>query len=179
MPVTFTQPEEDTLGLLQQVRSQYHPELEAAGVKIGIIMAHAAIDPETGEAKGVAIKGYAGAQAAASVKIVPLKDRLIKKYAAEICLDGDNWDKLSEEEQIAILDHELTHLIVKDERDDLGYPKLKMRKEDFVAWGFWGVIQRHGRAAMECKALDKLKEQHLQLMLNFDTLTETKKKNRR
>lgn len=167
MPITFQRADEDVLDLIEGVKADYHPNLNIYDVKIGVIMAFGPINDETGEKTGPAIKGYAGASAAACVKVVPLKDRLTKGYDAEMFLDGDEWPNLLEKEQIAILDHECTHLMPTGHTDDLGRPKIKLRKEDFIAWGFWSVIKKHGHAALEHKALKRLSDQHGQLLLDM------------
>ena len=167
MATTYQLADEEILTLLQIVRDRYHPVLKANDVRIGVLMAIAGVDEDTGEKTGPAIKGYAGAEAAAQVKPVSLKDRVVKQYDVEILLDGDLWPKLTEPQQIAILDHEMTHIEPTGEVDDLLRPKVKMRKEDFVAWGFWEVIQRHGPAAMEHRALKALADKHGQLLLDL------------
>jgi hypothetical protein len=164
---TYSLPSQSTTDLLDRVLQKYHRELILADVRVGVIMAFADCDEKTGERKGHAIKGYAGAAAGAQVKKVPLKDRLVKKYDVEILIDGDEWPLLGEPEKIALLDHELTHVELRDGQDDLGRPLIKMRKEDFIAWGFWDIIKRHGVAAMEHKALKVLADKHGQLLLNL------------
>lgn len=164
---TYLLATKDTDELLKEVREKYHERLDDADVRIGIVMAYASVDEDTGEKKGPAIKGYAGAAAAAQVKSVPVKDRLTKKYDVELLIDGDLWNTLGRAEKIAILDHEMTHLLPTGGTDDLHRPKIKMREEDFIAWGFWEVIQRHGPAAMEHRALKTLADKHGQLLLHL------------
>lgn len=167
MAATYQLASDQTKELLETVLHRYHPRLNLCDVRVGILMAIAAVDDKTGEKKGHAIKGHAGAAAAAQVKAVSLKDRVVKHYDVELLIDGDLWPTLSEPQQIAILDHEMTHIETTDEVDDLQRPKVKMRDEDFIAWGFWEVIQRHGVAAMEHRALKALADQHGQLLLDL------------
>lgn len=164
MGKTYALPADATLKLLADVREKYHPRLDAHGVKIGLIMAFAAIGKD-GLSKAPAISGYAGHAAAASVSTVSTKDRLIKGYDVEILLDAERWNELSLAEQTAILDHELTHIEPTGDKDDLDRPITKMRKEDFAAWGFEEIIRRHGFAAMESKAVAHLSKEFGQLAL--------------
>ena len=172
---TYSLASESTLALLTEVREQYHARLDEAEVKIGVLMAFAATDENTGERKGSAIRGYAGAPAGAQVKKVSTRDRLTKGYDVEMLLDGDEWPNMADAHRRALLDHELTHIETTGKVDDLGRPKVKMRPEDFIAWGFWEIIQRHGTAAMEHRALTILAEKHGQLLLGLDP---TEEKNR-
>ena len=167
MPVTYELATPDTVALLHMVREKHHEKRGLDAVRFGVLLAHGPVD-KYGIKSGPAIKGHAGAPAAAKVKSVPLKDRVTKEYDVEMILDGDEWPKLTESQQIAILDHELTHICLGNGTDDL--PKIKMREEDFIAWGFWEVIKRHGAAAMEHRALKRLEDQHGQLFLELPDL---------
>jgi len=164
MGKTYALPADATIALLKEVREKYHPRLDAHDVKIGLIMAFPAIGKD-GHATSPAISGYAGHAAAASVATVSTKDRLIKGYDVEILLDAERWNELSLAEQTAVLDHELTHIEPTGDKDDLDRPITKMRKEDFIAWGFEEIIKRHGFAAMESKAVCQLSKQFGQLAL--------------
>ena len=166
MSKTYELPTRETLNLLEEVKKKYHKGLIDYDVQLGVIIVHAAVDEKTGERKGHAIKGHAGAPAAAQVKIVPLKDRLIKKFDVELLIDGDGWDDLTRQEQVALLDHELTHIMVTGEIDDLKRPVVKMRDEDFIVWGFLDVVRRHGAAALEAQSVKRLIDKHGQLLLN-------------
>lgn len=172
MSITYSLPPVTVTELVGQVMNDYHRRLIDWDVRVGVLMAYAAVDEDSGERIGTAIKGYVGA-AAAQVKIVSLKDRVTKGYDVEMLIDGDAWPELEDSVQTALIDHELTHILPKGETDDLGRPKLKLREEDFIAWGFWEVIRRHGPAAMEHRSLERLKDKHVQLMLeNFDSQKE-------
>jgi hypothetical protein len=72
------QPVRDLVNSL--IASDQHVRLAKAEVKIGLIMVHPELDEKTGMVKAPAIKGHAGASAAACVKPVPLKDRLTKGF---------------------------------------------------------------------------------------------------
>lgn len=166
MGKTYLNASQEVIDLLEETRGRFHERFE--GVKFGIIMAHAPVDEKTGRVKGFAIKGYAGAAAAAQVKVVALKDRLTKGYDVELLIDGDNWPNTPLPTQIALLDHELTHIRPTGLRDDLGRPSIKLREEDFIVWGFIEVAQRHGIAAIECRSVKQLMDEHGQILLALD-----------
>jgi hypothetical protein len=74
---------------------------------------------------------------------------------ALVTLDGDRWGDFSPRQQRAILDHELTHLelVVSDEGgvegDDIGRPRLRLRKHDHQFGWFDAVVRRHGANSVE------------------------------
>lgn len=165
---TYLLAAKETEDLLAKVIEEYHPRLLNEDVRVGILMAYASVDENTGEKKGHAIKGYAGAAAGASVKKVAAKDRLTKKYDVELLIDGDAWPNLPEQQKVAILDHEMTHIETTGKTDDNNRPLVKMREEDFIVWGFLEVVQRHGVHAMEHRSLKALIDHHGNLLLGLD-----------
>lgn len=165
MPVTYGLPDADVTELLDRAMREFHPDLAEHGVRVGVLMAASDTD-----APAVKAHGYA---AVASVRVVPLKDRLTKGYDAELVLDRDHWLRINARRKLALLDHELTHLEVKRravkmpkgyqgdpvtvvDTDDLGRPKLRTRKGDVCAGdGFKEVVARHGDDADEFDALQR------------------------
>lgn len=97
---------EDVKAMVADVIQRWHADLYDAKVKIGILMA---ANPKEGEA---AVK-HAGYPAFATITIVPLKDRVSKGYDAEMVIDADGWKNFSLKHKTALLDHELSHLVVK------------------------------------------------------------------
>lgn len=88
------------------------------------------------------------------IKVMSLKDRAAGRADAELLLDGDRWPTFADEEQAAIIDHELTHLelCIGDDglrRDDLDRPKLRVRKHDHQFGWFDAVARRHGEDSIE------------------------------
>lgn len=151
----------ETVALLAEVMKQYHPDLVEAGVRVGLLLAHAPVDRETGEVKGPALKlhGYA---ALAIVRIVSAKDRVAGMPDAQVTLDADAWPEHVHERKVAIFSHELTHLVlVRDEEggvktDDAFRPRLKMRPHDYQLGMFTSVIEKHGLYAVEAQAYVEL-----------------------
>lgn len=167
MPITYEIAPKAVYELLDEVRSLYHPRLDQAGIRFGLIFAYPPLDEKTQLPTGPAIKGYGGAPAGAQVKIVNLKDRLTKNFDVEILIDAEGFARMTTPEKKAMIDHELTHVELTGKIDDLGRPKLKLREEDFIVWGFLEVVRRHGKAALEHKSVKNLIDQHGNLLLDL------------
>lgn len=144
-------PDDDVLHLLAEIMRQHHRPLHMAEVKVGVLMCS--------ELK------HGGYPAYATIKVVPLKDRLTKEYDAELVIDRSSWEHLRHRHRRALLDHELSHIAVAKfvEResedgeitctfstDDIGRPKLKTVNGDWNGSdGFREVVKRHGDWAIE------------------------------
>lgn len=149
--------------LLAEAMEKWHGDLAEQGVRVEFILAS-----RTDDKPAVTHGGY---PALATVRVVPLKDRLVKKYDAELLVASDSYAQLSNAGRLALLDHELSHLSLKRkllkrpkndpsppdwvvDRDDLGRPKLRLRKGDWNAGdGFSEVVSRHGDKAIEFENL--------------------------
>lgn len=170
MGTTYSLADDRIQAALAAVMRAEHQPLHAAGVKVGVLLAY---NPD-----GPAIKRH-GSAARATVKVVPLKDRLTKGFDAELLIDQSECDLMRPAHLNALIDHELSHLVVvtKKEkapkrgknqpkappavviaRDDLGRPKLKTRPGDWDAGdGFKDVVARHGDYAPEYENLRRAK----------------------
>lgn len=118
-------------------------------VKIDFVFAFADRDETTGEPTNNALtKG--GVRALGITRKISLKDRAKGMGDCEITLDADHWTEVADEgQQRAILDHELYHIVVSADNDDLGRPKIKLRKHDFEFGWFANIAIRHGVASCE------------------------------
>ena len=167
---------------LRYLIDQFHPDLDTAGVTLVVLMAHAPTDA-AGEPLRAALK-HRGVRVAACVRVVNLKDRAKGVADAEILLDGDRWPDWPRETQIAILDHELTHLVavaeLKDEEgrlqtaelDACDRPKLRLRPHDWEFGWYDSVAERHGDASLEVIQASALIAAKGQLYLpGFDAAT--------
>ncbi len=169
---TFRPPTPDLTALLDDVLSTHHQRLANHGVRIGLRMAFAAEDKD-GNPKGAALMHH-GYPALALVRIVSHKDRVAGLPDAIIDVDGDRWPEQSDEEKIATLDHELTHLVPILARggavklDDCHRPRLKMRKHDWQLGGFAEVVERHGVNAIEAQEFEKVSRKFRQMELFAD-----------
>jgi hypothetical protein len=129
-----------------------HRPLLDCKLSIDLVFAYAKADKD-GVKQGPAITKN-GVPALGVTRVVSLKDRALGRGDAEVCLDGDWWNTASEEQQKALLDHELHHISVKIDkrglvRDDLGRPVLQMRKHDYEFGWFKVVAERQGAASVE------------------------------
>jgi hypothetical protein len=159
MPIVFEKAPQDVRELLQLVIQEHHKELADANVSVGVLM-QTKFDNDDNELPSLKCHG---AYANAVVRVVSRKDRTHRDEDAEITIDAVIWRTLSERCQKALLDHELTHLIVKRDRktqkfklDDLNRPCLGMIPDDFTLTGFLDVVRRHGDAALEYQSVTRV-----------------------
>ncbi len=140
---------------------RYHPQLRDAGVTLTYLFAHATTD-KNGDPTGPAIK-FGGYAALATIKIIGAKERADGRADAEMTIDGDRWQELTEGRKYALVDHELEHLELKYDkdgnvvRDDMNRPKLVIRKHDHQFGWFDAIVRRHGRSACEFEQYDTFK----------------------
>ncbi|AWM38185.1 hypothetical protein GobsT_37030 [Gemmata obscuriglobus] len=166
MPTTYTIADDEVCALLAEVMGSWHQDLRDAGVKVACLFA--------ANDKGPALK-HGGYPVLACIKIVSLKDRVTKAHDAELLIDAGAWNDLRYGQRVATLDHELSHIRLKNfwrrpvldrdnqptgqtevgwESDDLGRPALKSVPGDWSAGdGFAAVVARHGRDAIEFRNL--------------------------
>jgi hypothetical protein len=148
--------------LILKVMKQYHSALEAAEVTIHAVFAFKS--DKAGEPLPAIKKD--GHVVVAKIQITPLSDRARGVADAKLTIDRHEWDHISESRKVALLDHEITHLKLKDgELDDLGRPKLKARHHDWHLTGFTSVAERHGEAAVEVREMIRWQEDYGQFAL--------------
>lgn len=161
MVKTYERANADTIGLLKTVMQKSHAELVDLKVRVVVLMVRpeTVIDQETKQErpKGPAIKEH-GHSAAARIKLGKAQDRLLAKYDALIEIDDLIWEMLSKDQRQALLDHELTHLGIRTNKDgvicnDDGTPKLETVPDDYMLTGFFSVIERHREHALEARSL--------------------------
>jgi hypothetical protein len=144
-----------------------HQELRTAGVTIDCLFA----DPGTDAAEEPLPLKLGGYPVAAYVRRIGLKDRAKGMADAEIVIDANTWKGLAEAKRVALIDHEVTHLRVKQakdggvDRDDLGRPKLVMRLHDHQIGIFKDVIERHGKDALDHYVAKEFTEDMGQLLM--------------
>lgn len=144
---TFHAAPVEVLALLAETMRIHHQDLTNLGVTVAVVMAEADVD-ENGDPKGDAIVVRKKA-AWGKIKITPPELRVLGVADAQMMLDGDRWVLLSREEQMAVIDHELTHLEPTGDIDDGGRPKLKLREHDIEVGWFEDVAERHGEHSQE------------------------------
>ena len=150
MPTFFDIPDIDTSNLLKEMIDTYHDELNQANVNVGIIVVRR--EGKDGEGRD------AFPPANARVRPTPRKYRLHCEHDAIIEICHHRWNTANTATKKALLDHELTHLLVMEKEgapmlDDLGRPRLKLRKDEIELTAFTEVIARHGSAAIEWRSI--------------------------
>lgn len=137
---------------IARVVKQWHQDLDEAKVTFNVLWA------VSDDADEPAIKKN-GLGVIALIKVNNLKDRVSGLEDATLIVDKRRWDAMQDEEQTAVLDHELTHLEVKRKktkeikRDDVNRPALGLRPHDFEIGAFRVVVERHKGAAIEGQAV--------------------------
>lgn len=149
MATTYKRAPEEVYKIARELIEKHHPNTDKAGVKFDILFA-------TSDS-GHALKCH-GWPANAVVRIVGPVERAKGAGDAEIRIDADIWESLTEAEQAALVDHELYHVMpVLDDasgewkRDAYDRPKLKMRPHDMQVGWFTEIANRHGESSMERK----------------------------
>jgi len=152
--------------VLQRVMTTYHPALLQANIKVAMTMAR----KFDGNEQPVHCVKFAGANAAAITRTIPLRRRVYDEHDAEIEVDGLTWDELSEAQREALLDHELNHIraSVGDDNavrlDDMGRPKVNLVPDDFTLTGFYAIGRRHGRTALEWRSVSHVHAELLRII---------------
>lgn len=153
MGVTYLPATEDAAGFIAGVMEKFHPHLHDAGVLLTTVFALAPRD-EQGKRTGPAIRLH-GYTCAATIKPTQLKRRVQGLGDAELTIDGDSWSDYSVKQRTALIDHQLSHLILVEDQDGrvvldaINRPKLKSRLHDWQLGGFEHVLKRHGEHSLE------------------------------
>lgn len=169
MGTVYWKADDSIVRSVYDVMKRYHGDLHDHGVKIGVIMAM------SGSEEGSALKLH-GYPVAAMVKVVSLKDRIVKDYDVEMLVDAMLWKESNEKRREALIDHELSHLAIKRKKpqkpkkgevqkesdalgevvyDDIGRPVVKTIKADYnIGDGFLNVIRRHQDASFETQNIN-------------------------
>lgn len=145
---TFQKDDGTLRGMVDRLISQYESNQPLTNVKLDLVFAFGEQDETTGLVLTHALTKN-GVRALGITRKVNLKDRTKGLGDAEITIDGDWWDAADGPEKMALLDHELHHIVVTAKRDNLGRPILKLRKHDFEVGWFALIAKRHGTASAE------------------------------
>lgn len=152
---TFERADKSVERLAKELIEKYesHKPLAQIEPKIDYVFAYGDVDDEGRQLNDALTKG--GLKALGITKIIALKERALSRGDVEISLDGDWWKQATEEQQAALLDHELHHVSIKADKsgnvqyDDLGRPKIKLRKHDAEFGWFKCIADRHKEASQE------------------------------
>jgi hypothetical protein len=160
MSIVFEPASEEIRSIINQVMHESHKELVDAGVTVEAIL-RTKFDKNDEEIPSLKCHG---ASAYATVKVVKRKQRTYTDHDAQIEIDHPVWKTLGGPQKKALIDHELTHLIVKydkeskPKRDDLDRPIIGMRPDDFTLTGFLEIVERHGIHALEYGSVTRIAE---------------------
>ena len=144
---------DDVREIVAEVMEKYHGQLHEAGVEIAVKMAVAKRDKD-GRPRLPALK-VRGVPANGAIRVTTPLERSMDVGDAIMLLDGEQWPDWSDAQRRALIDHELTHLIVADtgdddkDTDDYGRPKLSIRPHDREFGWFDEVAKRHGEHSFE------------------------------
>lgn len=112
-----------------------------------------------------------GANADAIISLFRGKQRLYNPgLDAEITIDLAVWKDADERRQLALLDHEITHLELVRNKDmsvrlmDDGRPRYKLKPDDFTLTGFYATVRRYGEHATEQRAVTQVAAQVFEAM---------------
>lgn len=153
MATTYKKASQDVRDIAARMIEQYHKPLAEFEVTIEYLFAYS---------DGPSALKLNGWPCQAIARIIGSKDRAKGMTDAEICIDADKWEELSDAEREALLDHELHHFIVQVDEDDSvkrdanNRPKLGMRKHDIQVGWFAEVAKRHGAASAEVKQAQQI-----------------------
>lgn len=148
MPTTYTRPgaNDRVFELLGHALREWHTGLAKAEVSIAVLFA--------ANEDGPALK-VSGDPVLAKIKVLGLDWRILTGSDAVLKIDENAWNELEPSCQIALVDHELSHLRVVEKdgrirRDDIGRPKLRTVPGDWChSDGFDQVVRRHGLSVVE------------------------------
>lgn len=150
MATVYDEAPEDLAAKVDDAMKRWHDELDKAGVEVGVLVADNLIDAP--------VKGYGGLPASGKIRVVSLKDRVKKKYDAELVLSARFVGGVAEQVLVAAIDGFLSALeLIRDKdgfvkRDDLDRPRLRVKAPDFGVWGQWTTVKRHGDADAAVRA---------------------------
>jgi hypothetical protein len=136
-----------TLDLTHEVMSQYYADLLDQDLSIDFVDAF-----DTSGKPAVTVHGV---PASACIRVMPLKDRAMGRGDVEITFDGYLFDRMTENQKKALIDHELYHLETKRnkdgeiKRDDLGRVEYKLRPHDREFGWFDSIARRWGKDSHE------------------------------
>lgn len=129
------------------LNKHYEPAV-SAGLRVDLVFAYPDLDDASGEPINDAITKN-GIRALGLCRVVNAKDRAKGNGDVEILIDGYWWERNDYDERLALLDHELYHIVLRSERDDMGRPKIKLRKHDVEFGWFNEIARRHGINSQE------------------------------
>jgi hypothetical protein len=151
MPTSYQKAPNAIHAMVEKAMEQYHPELVAAHVTIDTVI----VDRFDKDEQSIRALKRSGYPIDAKIGVTSLQDRARGIADAKLMIDGLEWNKATDRQRVALIDHELEHLDLiplkptKKEPnrsgpkyDDLGRPCLRIRPHDWQLAGFKDVAER-------------------------------------
>jgi hypothetical protein len=163
--------DKETKSILDEVLKTHQKDLNANSVKFDVLFGYAPVNDE-GEQTGPALKIH-GYPTNSISRIVNLRDRVKGNADAEVILDGDTWESLTNEQKAAVIDRALEQFELARNidgeviTDNHGRPKLKMRQADWMLSMFNSIAIRHGAASPEVEQLKIFTDKCSQIYFPF------------
>ncbi len=146
MGITYRVADPDVCDLVEEIKAQYHRELNEEKVTITTLLCFGGLNHHGWPAAGLA-------------KVNSLKDRVAGLTDCTLILDGEKWENFGPLERKALIDHELHHYeVLRDKAgnpksDDAHRPRLRCRPHDWEMGGFDHIVERWKRASLEAQQL--------------------------
>jgi hypothetical protein len=156
---TFERCPKEVNRLADELFQKFEENKPLENLKIDYVFAYGERDDVTEALLQPAIKDK-GREVQGICRKTNLKERALGHGDIEICLDGDWWETATTPQRLALLDHELHHVVVTDKTDDMERPIIKLREHDFEVGWFRVIAERHGRASGECAQAAKVMLDH-------------------
>lgn len=141
-----------------RMMKEHHRELVRMGVSVDLYFAVPKVDSFEPALK---LHGY---PCYATCKVNAPKLRAQGHGDAEIVIDADAWENLDAKSRDALIDHELTHLALRVNKDgeptfdDYNRPKLGIRLHNHQFGWFDEVARRHGEASVEVNQFNEFQK---------------------
>lgn len=169
--------------LVSQVRAvaaAYHRALADAELVVDVLEVRPKTDKNGDPVDEQPLK-VGGYPCYATIQINGPKERGAGRGDVLLCVDAYRWPELSEAQQLAILDHELEHIVLVTDADgnakydDYDRPKLTTRLHDWQCGWFASVAKRHGVDSIECLQAHKLVVEHPEFLPGINVSTSRRK----
>lgn len=157
--------------LIRLVMEEYHGDLLGEKARVRAVMVEGARN-KYGELTAPALTAF-GVAAAAKIRVANPRERVLCECDVILQIDADGWSDLTEAQKRSLLDHELTHIQVKRDKNGLtkrrddGSAVFESIPDDYCINGFFAVMQRHKSDSMEALGLRRLAERGGQLIFGF------------
>lgn len=154
-----------------RIMREHHEDLHEAKLKVAFVFVFPDLDGN-GQPKNFAIQEH-GRRVYGRAVIVPLLQRLMMKVDAMVLIDASAWEKFSDRQREALLDHELHHFELKKDEleepmtDDLGRPRLSIRPHDFEFGWFKTIAERYGIDSLEVQQAHDIKDRAGEILFDF------------